>query len=216
MFLKDKKDLFILGCLLFMLSGCGSYKCAIVSPFCPSYNASILSPLPETSAMRTSSNPHVLVSWKFFEKDDCKTYLGRNVLAKGYIPVQVTIRNYSKDSMYLEASHFNIPLLPVNEVASSVHASTIARVLGWGIPGLLLWPLLAQALCDGIQSPIVNASLDADYQSKAVNSHIIQPYTTFNGIVFIAEDSVSQPFEMFLINQNTHEKLIFHGRVNHS
>lgn len=197
MFLKNKKNLSIIGSLLLTLSGCANY------------NASILSPLSETLATRTSSNQPVLVSWKFFEKSDCETYLGRDVLSEGYVPAQVTIRNLSKDPMYLEASNFNVPLAPVNEVANSVHTSTAARALGWGIPGLFVWPLLIPAVYDGIQSQNANASLDADYQSKAVNRHIIQPHTTFNGVVFIAKDQINQPIEMFLVNQTTHEKLVF-------
>lgn len=193
----NKKHFFLLGSLVLSLAGCANYT------------ASILDPLSPAIATRSSGNEGVLVSWKLFDQNACHTYLGRDVIDEGYVPAQITIRNDSADPMYLGTGNFSIPFSSPAEVARSVHTSTTGRALGWGIPGLFIWPLLIPAVYDGIQSSNANAALDADYASKAIKEHIIQPYTVFNGVVFIPKGKIGETIDLFLVNQKTSEKLVF-------
>lgn len=113
--------------------------------------------------------------------------------------------------MYLQAGNFSVPLSPTNNVASAVHTSTAGKVLAWGIPGLFIWPFLIPAIYDGVLSSNANDALDADYTAKAVNEHIIQPHSSFNGIAFIPKEKMKESIDMFLVNQRTSEKLSFTG-----
>lgn len=192
----NKKHALLCGALL-LLAGCANY------------NASSLTPLSSLGALRSAHNPAVLVSWRAYDKEDCQTYLGRNILAEGYVPIQMTVRNDSDDPMYLSTENFNIPLASPLQVAEKVHTSTAGRVAAWGAGGLVLWPLLIPAVYDGIKSSEANSSLDADYQSKALKEQTIGPHTTFNSVVFVPKEQVNQHIEMYLTNERTHEKLIF-------
>ncbi len=174
---------------------------------CASYEAAMLSTLPVQTAVQSHQNSKVLVTWKIFDQQDSKTYLGRDLLSEGYIPVQMTIRNHSSDPMYLNPGNFSIPLPPINEVANRVHTSTAGRVVGWGVPGLLIWPLLVPAVYDGIKSKEANAALDADYFAKAIKEQTIQPHSSFNGVVFVPKQMANQELEMFLVNLRTNEKV---------
>ncbi|HEY5234747.1 MAG TPA: hypothetical protein VIJ14_01105 [Rhabdochlamydiaceae bacterium] len=181
---------------------------------CASYNASTLSTLPVEGAIQSAENPHVLVSWKTYDEVDCKRYLGRNVISEGYMPIQLTIRNNTNDPMYFNPQNFNVPLAPVNEVAGKAHTSTAGRVVGWGVGGLFIWPLLIPAVYDGIKSSEANGLLDADYEAKALREQTIQPKSLFNGVVFVPQEYSNQGIEMFLVNQKNQEKLIFKGNNN--
>lgn len=174
---------------------------------CASYEASMLTSLPVQSAVQSRHNPNVLVTWKIFNDQDSKIYLGRDLISEGYIPIQMTIRNNSADPMYLHPHNFSVPLPPINEVANKMHTSTAARVTGWGVPGLILWPLLVPAIYDGIKSKEANAALDADYFAKAIKEQTIQPHSSFNGVLFLPKQMAKQPLEMFLVNQRTNEKV---------
>lgn len=174
---------------------------------CASYEASMLTSLPAQSAIQSRPNANVLVTWKIFDQQDSKIYLGRDLISEGYIPIQMTIRNNSADPMYLNPSNFSIPLPPINEVANKVHTSTAGRVVGWGAPGLLLWPLLIPAIYDGIKSKEANAALDADYLAKGIREQTIQPHSSFNGVLFLPKQMANQSLEMFLVNQRTNEKV---------
>lgn len=185
---------------LILLTGCASYQASTLSMLDPGITGSTLP---------SQQNSDVLVSWKVFSKKDCQTYLGRDVLSEGYIPVQLTIHNNSPDSLYLSPNNFNIPLSSATEVANTVHTSTSGRVAVWGVGGLLFFPLLIPAFVDGFKSIQANQALDADYAEKSLKEQIIQPRSELNGIVFIPKEHANQTLEMFLINQTTHERAGF-------
>ncbi len=194
--LRNKKHIFLCAVLL-LSAGCANYK------------ASSLDSISSGQAVQSSQNSHVTAAWKVFDKKDCLTYLGRDVLAKGYIPIQMTIKNQSDDPLYLSADQFNIDLIPPQQVANEVHTSTAARVVAWGVGGLLFGPLLIPAIYDGIKSSKANRSLDADYSSKALSECTIQPSTTFNGVFFVSKDKIHEPIEMFIRNERTQDKITF-------
>ena len=175
---------------------------------CANYSASSLSTLSSSAAVPSAKNSNITAAWKVFDKNDCQTYLGRNLLAEGYVPVQMTIRNQSEDPLYLSADNFSISLPSPARVAKTVHTSTGGRVAAWGIPGLIITPLLIPAIYDGILSSNANDSLDADYQSKALSDHIIQPHSHFDTIIFVPKGKIKQSIEMFLINETTQEKIV--------
>lgn len=173
---------------------------------CASYQASMLGSLPIEEPLQ---NNNVMISWKKFDEKDSETYLGRNLIAEGFVPVQMTIRNHSTDPMYLSPNNFSIQLPPVYQVAEKVHTSTAGRVLGWGIPGLALWPLLIPAVYDGIQSKEANRALNMDYLAKSIKEQTIQPHSSFNGVVFVPKDKIGDSIELFLVNQRTNEKISY-------
>ena len=105
--------------------------------------------------------------------------------------------------------NFNISLFSPAKVAKKVHTSTTGRAIGWGIGGLLLWPLFIPAIYDGIKSAKANHSLDSDYQAKALSEQMIRFYKTLNTLVFIPKENIKQNIEMFLVNERTKEKIVF-------
>lgn len=194
--LKNGKSIAILASLI-LLTGCANYQ------------ASTLSSLSGDSMIHAAENPNITAEWKVFDKKDCQTYLGRNLIAEGVIPVQMTIRNYSEDDLSISPDNFNIPIQSPAEVAKKVHTSTTGRAVGWGIGGLFVWPLFIPAIYDGIKSAQANRSLDSDYQSKALTEQTIKPYKTLNTLIFVPKEQMKQNIEMFLVNEKTHEKVVF-------
>ena len=180
-----EKKLVLTGTLL-LLTGCADYK------------ASSLSSIPSETVIisgqeRFKQEPAVSVSCKVFDRKDCERYLGRNILSKGYVPIQLTIRNETNDSMYLSSDHFNVSLTPPKEVAEKVHTSTVGRVCGWAAAGLFFSPFIIPAIYDGVMSSKANRSLDKDYGTKTLRECTILPYTQFNGIIFLSKSQWRNP-----------------------
>ena len=94
---------------------------------CANYSASSLSTLSSSAAVPSAKNSNITAAWKVFDKNDCQTYLGRDLLAEGYVPVQLTIRNHSEDPMHLSADNFNIALPDPDRVAWTGHTRTEER-----------------------------------------------------------------------------------------
>ena len=84
---------------------------------------------PEQQAIIDSSeNSYLQMVTKVFTEDDCIKYLDRDVIEKGYQPVQIMIKNKSSKAFYVSPDRIDMPLAAVAQVARSVHTSTAKRV----------------------------------------------------------------------------------------
>lgn len=145
--------------------------------------------------------------YNIFTAKDCQKFLGRKkIIKKGYQPIQIHISNNSDRPLSFSLSTFSLPTTSYSAIADAVHFDTTKRILGWGIPGLLLPPLLIPAFMETIESPNANEQQLIDYANKALHTTIIKPYTTLNGLVFVAKEQFDPKFSLTLIDQLTGEQ----------
>jgi len=192
------------------------YLLLLVTTFgsgCANYKATTLPILQPEFAPYSEDHNNVTVTCKAFSAYECKRYLGRDVLAKGYQPVQICIQNETKAYLLVSPQSLNVPLAPPEDVARYVHTSTVGRALIYGVPGLIIWPLLVPAVADGVGSSQANQKLDADYSSKGVTETVIQPYTTLNRIVFVPKSEFNGAFRLTLLDKETRGKLTYEVRL---
>jgi len=198
-----KRTLFItLSCAVALGVGCASYKAATLPILQPEF------------APYSEDHNDVTVSCKAFSEFESKRYLGRDVLAKGYQPIQICIQNESKAYILLSPQSLNLPLIPPEDVAREVHTNTVGRATAWGVGGLFIWPLLVPAVVDGVGSSQANQKLDADYSGKGVTQCVIQPYTTVNRMVFVPTSEYNGAFRLTLLNKGNSEKLVYEVRLS--
>lgn len=183
---------------LVLLAGCASYRAAPLN----SLSSQIL-------PVTTNSKDDVLVIAKAFSKQDCKRYLDRDVIAKGYQPVQIFIQNNSDKHYAFALNRISLSCARPEEVAEKVHTSTVGRATGYGVASLFLWPLAIPAVIDGVKSSQANESLDNDFSSKAAIDQTIQPHAYFNKIIFVPVNEYQSTFAMTLIDQASNTKKTF-------
>ena len=185
---------------------------------CASYHAASLNYLPEEIITQgsESNKKELKVAAKAFDKADCKRYLDRDVLRQGYQPIQLYIQNDSNKSYAFSLSRLNLSIAESEEVARTVHTSTIGRILWYGVPGLILspfglgLPLIIPAVVDGIKSSEANDALDVDYYVKTIkDDQVIGPHSHFNKLVFVDAAKYQSSFSLTLIEQGTKKEEIF-------
>lgn len=177
-----------------LLTGCASYQAASLNSM---YNEDIA---------RSSTKEEVMVTAKAFSKEDCARYLDRDVLAKGYQPVQIGIFNNTSERYYFSINNITLPSAPSQEVAKTVHTSTVGRSVGYGIAGLILWPFIIPAIVDGVGSAHANQSLDNDFAAKSAKSQVLEPYSRINSLIFVPVNQYTENFSITLIDEKTKEK----------
>jgi hypothetical protein len=188
---------------LALLSGCASYK------------AAPLNALSSDVFQSATSSQEISVTAKAFDRTDCKRYLDRDVISKGYQPIQLYIQNNSKNSYSFALSRTDLPSARPEEVASKVHTSTAGRALGYGIPGLLFaLPLIIPAVVDGIKSSEANEALDTDFAAKAARDQMIAPYSSFNKLIFVPLYDYQESFTVTLIDKESNQPKTFHVTAN--
>ncbi len=179
---------------------------------CASYNASPLNSLSSEAVVSSSSvkKSDVFITAKTYDKTDCKRYLDRDVISKGYQPIQLYIQNNSDRSYSFSLNRIDLPYARQEEVARKVHTSTVGRILGYGVPGaIILWPLIIPAVVDGIKSSEANEALDYDFSSKIARDQTINPHTYFNKIIFVPVSDFQHSFNVTLIDQDSNQPTTF-------
>ncbi|HSW85975.1 MAG TPA: hypothetical protein VLG49_00585 [Rhabdochlamydiaceae bacterium] len=187
-----------------LFSGCASYSAASLN--------SLSSELMLSPTYGTNNN--VFVTAKAFTKADCKKYLDRDVLKKGYQPIQLYIQNNSDKSYSFSLDRISLSCARPEEVSEKVHTSTVGRAAGYGAASLILWPLAIPAVIDGVKSSQANEALDNDFSSKAARDQIIFPHSHFNKLLFVPVNEYQSSFTVTLIDQESHETTILNIVTN--
>ena len=179
---------------------------------CASYQANSLSALNPEYVQTYEEVEGVSIGCKAYTVEDCYNYLDRNVIAKGYQPVQLTFYNQSDKSYLFSTNGVSLTCSSPEEVARTVHTSTAGRVAGYTIGGVLFlpvtFPLFIPAVVDGIKSSNANGALDVDFSVKAKDSFEIRPNSYSTTLVFVPKAHYAPIFELSLSDQKTGESKV--------
>ena len=152
---------------------------------CAKYRVQSLKPLIKKAQLEKNS---ISFSYKLFNRAECIKYLDRNVIQKGYQPIQITFVNNTNRYFTISEQSLSFECVSAKEVAESVHTNTVGRAAGFGVAALIVWPFIIPAIVDGIGSAQANEQLDADFAAKALSKTVIAPYCKCNGLVFVSTD----------------------------
>lgn len=198
--MKRNVDYFILLLFLVFVSfyGCASYKPTPLPNLQPEF------------ATYSESIENVTLACKTLSKEECKKYFDRDIIDKGYQPVQMTIVNDTDNAILFHPDGVSLPVCPPEEVAEKCHTSTAGRATAYGVGALILWPLAVPAIVDGVKSSQANTQLDRDFSEKNIEQMVINPYTTHNGVIFISNKDYQESFAVKLVNRETKQKYEFY------
>ncbi len=196
--MKNSKFLIILCIPLVMLSSCANYR------------STGLSTLSSQASSYPLQGEDIAIVAKSFSPADCKRYLDRNTIKKGYQPVQLYIQNNSKEDFIFSLDRMNVTPIDPLVVAESVHTSTALRITTYSILGVFTCGLFfIPAAVDGIKSSEANEALDADFLAKSATSQVIPRYSNYNKIFFIPSYEKGRTLTITLMNQKTNEPKTF-------
>ena len=170
---------------------------------CASYHASSLAALDPQFMKEPEEIEGISIGCKAFTDAECQTYLDRDVIRRGYQPIQLTFNNQT-DKFYLFSTQgINLPCVKPEEVADKVHTSTIGRVTGYTIGALFFTPLIIPAIVDGIKSSKANELLDVDFREKAQETFVIAPKSYNKTLFFVPKKDFKPYFDLTLVEQGT-------------
>lgn len=189
------KKIVILSCvgLGLIFSGCASYRAASLTALSPEY------------VQESKEMPGLSVGCKAFSVKDCQTYLDRNVIKKGYQPIELTFYNQTDKAYLFSADQLTLACVSPERVAETVHTSTIGRVAGYTAGSLIIHPLIIAAVVDGICSHKANKKLDADFSVKSQRQFSIAPHSYKETLLFVPTENFRSTFKVTLVDQETKE-----------
>jgi len=161
-----------------------------------------------TTLFALPSEGNVSIAARAFTKADCKRYLKRDVIRKGYQPVQIYIENDTDISYLFSTSRVTLPTVPPEEVSKQLHTSSASRIARHGGATLLASPLFAvPVVVDGFKSSEANEILDRNFLAKAARDCVIPPHSHANMILFVPRESFQKTFSITLIDEKTNKPI---------
>ena len=189
---KIKLTYFINLFFLLFLSSCAKYEGKkLPAPHAPIHN-----------------KKNIKVSRKALtQKESRKYFSGRNLLARGYQPVQIYIENNTDKTYYLNPNLITLPL----ESASSV-ARSMQRNVGWKITKYFIIGGPVWAAIEGVASHDANKMIKSDMGEKSIRLNTavkIRPHGIINKVMFVAKENYNSDFDVSLIEHKTNKRIKF-------
>lgn len=165
------------------------------------------SPIQISKYTFTSKERGLWVTSKAVSKEESKLVLQRDLVSKGYQPVQISIQNNTPKTYLIKTDNLAGIKVSSQTLANEVLKSAIPRSIGLKIASFFFWPLAIPSAIDGIHTMHTYSSLKKDYQAKELRNEQIPPYATINRILFVKSDNYKPPFHIKLIDYHSGEVL---------
>jgi len=176
----------------------------IALPNCARYNPKPFSP---HTYSHTKEKEGVEISKRTLTEYDCKEYFDRKLLARGYQPIQVCIKNNSDKTYILDSEKIELPLEPVKNVSNKLHRDIGWKATKYFIIGGPIWAAL-----EGYSSYEVNKKIDNDLNARTINESDlikIKPHGVVNKVMFVSTGNYSSNFDITLTEEKNHKEIKF-------
>lgn len=140
---------------------------------------------------------------KAYTPEESKKYLRKDLVSKGYQPVQITIQNNSANEFSLSSGSVDLPTAEPSKIASKMMHSAIPRSLALRAASLVFWPFIFPSTIDSLVTLKNYKLLKHDLQSKLVKKEVVAPYSIYNRVVFVPVSEFKGSFDVTLIELNS-------------
>lgn len=163
----------------------------------------------------TKEQKGVQLDYKVYSSVDSKIYLDRDLLAKGYQPVQITIQNNTPYSFVLGKEDISLPLVSASKVVSKFDRATLPKSIGYKVLGFFFWPFSVIGTIDSVKTYATHRDLKKDLSAKSVKNdqEVILPFSSLNRVLFVEKDKYQEEFSISLFNTDTCETIVFDANV---
>ena len=152
---------------------------------------------------------HLNLSIKTLSAVESKRHLKADVEDMGYVAVQVSIENWTKETYRFSKDFISLPLADMDQVAKQILKESTIRSLGFKIAGFIFWPLGIPGTIDNLLSFKHYRVLQEKWEALAVKEESIAPYSTYHRIFFVPSEQYTSSFAIMLQNQETLEMETF-------
>lgn len=176
------------------------------------YKSKPLNEITKTSKNKKNKTPlkneteYVSFEYKALKSSDCKKYFNsKNLIKKGYRPIQIALTNHSNNNFAISLNNFNLSLTSAADVAYNMHRDGMKRAIGFTVGSLFIPILIIPAIVQGFGANSYNEQMDRDFSSKALELMVIAPYQTINGVIFVNSYQPVKNFTFSITNVSTNQ-----------
>lgn len=181
---------------------------AVMCLFCEMerYNYHALAPLSTTMTF-SKEEEGIQVFAKVYTAEESKSYLQRDLLMRGYQPIQITVHNNTSKPWVLYPEGIDLPVVTSKRVASLIIRSALPRSIGLKIASFFFWPFTIPSTIDSIRTLKAHKKLKRDLAAKSIKpqSESVPAYSIVNRVFFVKLKDYPGKFSITLMDQETEE-----------
>ncbi len=163
-------------------------------------------------ALFAPSPLNVSVLAKLYDAEESKLYLRRDLLDRGYQPIQITIVNRSQHTLGLSSQGIEgIELASVNEVSGAILIKGLPRSVAYKVAAALFWPFAIPSVIDSFRTFHAQEKLRLDYYSKTLKNleEFVPPYAKVERVIFVPCDQIPESFSLSLFDFDSGKEQTF-------
>jgi len=170
-------------------------------------------PIIKKSNSFSENKEEVIVQWKAYNKEECKSHFGVDITAKNYIALQLKIENRTPDTYIIRPSYLSLTIADPQKVAKLLHYDTSFFVTAAGTLALMFyWPatyLIGRTGYDMYQNNKRINSMITEYSLSEGESLKIRPYEIVNKFIFVNRYEFTNNFTLKMFNKNQRKAIAF-------
>ena len=157
----------------------------------------------------------IYVEAKAYDAQESQAYLNRDLIKKGFQPVQLTIQNNTAHTFHLSKEGVDLPHTSPTRIASHVSCEAIPRAVIFKVIGFFFPPFLIAGTIDGAATLHAHLKMKGDYQAKSLKdtNETLLPYSTVHRIVFVPKERYTDEFNLYLKQDRSHQYASFHVTI---
>lgn len=158
----------------------------------------------------------IYIQAKAYDAQDSKTYLSRDLLRRGFQPIQVTIQNNTSRTFYLSNQGLDLPNATAHTIASRISREAIPRAVIFKVIGFFFPPFLVVGTVDGIVTVHAHFKMKNDYHAKSIKDteKPLLPYSTVHRVIFVPNKEYTGEFNLYLKQDRGYQYTPFHVIIN--
>lgn len=145
----------------------------------------------------------VTFSYRVLTAKECKECLNaKNLIKKGYQPIQITVTNNSDKTISISSENFSLPCVSADEVTEVLYQSRRKQSRNLGIAGIFCgWTLMVPSIVRSYGADDYHSEMHKSLTEKSLQAAVL-PGATASGLVFVKRKDFRSDFSLSLHNKN--------------
>lgn len=156
------------------------------------------------------------ITAKAYTSQECECNLNRNLLRKGYQPIEITLENHTSKTYFLSLEGVDIKTVKPEEIVNNLHMQHVPKAVAFKVAGFFFWPLIIPGTIDGIITMKTHLNLKRDYKAKSIKmeKEPLIPYSKIHRVIFVKRATLAKSFTIHLKEDKSHKIHPFSVKIN--
>ena len=163
----------------------------------------------QVANLKDRSLDSISFSYRLFTAKECKESLNaKNLIKKGYQPIQITVTNKSDKNISISSKNFSLPCVSVDEITEVLYQSRKKQSRNLGIAGCFVggWTLIVPSIVRSYGADDYHDEMHKNLTEKSLSATVLSG-ATVSGLIFVKRSDFRSDFSLNFNNESVAAQL---------